>query len=126
MTRTLAQYPAVEAVYPFGSHADGCANEQSDLDLGVVGSPELLATDRVSMLADFVIEGFDRVDLVFLDQADPVVRFEAVSRNRLLFRTPEFDHGSYVSRNLREYFDFEPYLKTQRRAMKERLLSGSA
>ena len=126
ITRVLARYPAVQAVYLFGSHADGCANAQSDLDLGVVGSPEVLALDRVSMLAEFVNEGFDRVDLVFLDQADLVVRFEAVRRNCLLFRTPEFDHGSYVSRNLREYFDFEPYLKTQRLALKERLLSGSA
>ena len=126
ITRVLARYPAVQAVYLFGSHADGCANEQSDVDLGVVGSPEVLALDRVSMLADFVNEGFDRVDLVFLDQADLVVRFEAVRRNCLLFRTPEFDHGSYVSRNLRKYVDFEPYLKVQRLALKERLLSGSA
>ncbi len=124
--RVLARYPAVQAVYLFGSHADGRASEQSDLDLGVVGVPELLGPDRLSMLADFVSGGIDRVDLVFLDQADLVMRFEAVRKNCLLFLRPDFEHGTYVSRILREYFDFEPYLNYQRRAMKERLLSGSA
>jgi len=126
VARTLAGYPVVQAVYLFGSYADGNATGQSDLDLGVVGPAERLRPDRVAMLADFVSEGFDRVDLVYLDAADLVLRFEAVRRNCLLFQRPGFDHGAYVSRTLREYFDFQPRLNYQRHAMKERLLRGTA
>jgi uncharacterized protein len=120
----LARYPAVRAVYLFGSQADASATEASDIDLGIVGSAADLRAERLALLADLVREGFDRVDLVLLDDADPVLRFEAVHRNCLLFARPDFDHGAYVSRVLREYFDLEPYLEIQRKAFKARLLGG--
>ena len=120
----LSRYPAVEAGYLFGSHAKGTATSGSDVDLALVGDASALAGEKLDLLADFASVGIDAIDLVILDGADIVLRFEAVSPNRLLYAKPEFDHGSFFSRVLREYFDFEPYLRVQRQALKARILDG--
>ncbi|MBX3707643.1 MAG: nucleotidyltransferase domain-containing protein [Pseudomonadales bacterium] len=126
LQRVLARYPFIEAVYLFGSHASGRAGPGSDVDLGLVGSKADFETHKLNILADLVVEGIDRVDLVSLEGADPIMRFEAVHPNCLMFARPEFDHGQYFSRALREYFDLEPYLRTQREAYRRRVLDGQA
>ncbi|MDZ7670552.1 MAG: nucleotidyltransferase domain-containing protein [Gammaproteobacteria bacterium] len=124
--RVLARYPFVEAAYLFGSHAAGRARPDSDVDLAVVGSMAELHAHKLDILADLTAEGVDGVDLVALDCADAVMRFEAVHLNCLVFARPDFDHGGYFSRTLREYFDLEPYLRVQREAFKRRVLDGQA
>lgn len=120
------RYPDIDAVYLFGSRAEGRAREDSDIDLGLVGRRDRLEPRKIDLLADLARAGEDRVDLVLLNGADPALRFEAVRPNRLIYAKPEFEHGNYYSLALREYFDFEPYLRVQRDALKRRLLSGQA
>ncbi len=126
LRRVLSRYPFIEAAYLFGSHAVGRATPDSDVDLAVVGPRGELQQRKLDILADLTSEGMDRVDLIALDGADPVVRFEAVHPNCLVFARSDFDHGQYFSRALREYFDLEPYLRIQREAFKRRVLSGQA
>lgn len=123
-TPILKRYPAIEAAYLFGSLAKGSAGTDSDLDLALVGSREQLAEQKLDILADLTADGFEKIDFVLLDGADTILRFEAVSPNCLLYARDDFDHGSYFSKTLREYFDFEPYLRIQREAIKARLLDG--
>lgn len=122
----LERFPSVQAAYLFGSHAEGRAKRDSDVDLALVGPRDVLQGLKLDMLADLTVAGVDHVDLVLLGGADPSLRFEAVHANRLVYARPEFDHGSYFSRTVREYFDLEPYLKIQRQAYKQRLLHGQA
>jgi hypothetical protein len=124
--RVLCRYPTVEAAYLFGSHAEGRARPGSDVDLALVGIRDELHARKLDILADLTSEGLGTVDLILLDGADPGLRFEAVHTNCLIYARPEFDHGSYFSRTLREYFDLEPYLKIQRKALKQRLLHDEA
>ncbi len=122
----LEQHPEIEAAFLFGSHAEGRAHPDSDIDLALVGSREKLTAEKLDLLAALTRAGLDRLDLVLLDGADPALRFEAVRPNCLVYAKPEFDRGSYYSLALREYFDFEPYLRVQREALKRRLESGQA
>ena len=68
--------------------------------------------------------GLDNLDLVILDTEDPVLRYEAIRLNCIVYAREEFDRGSYYSRGMREYFDIEPILAVQREAYKKRLESG--
>lgn len=122
----LQRYPSVQAAYLFGSHAKGQAGAGSDVDLGLVGPRAELQAQKLDILSDLTANGLDRIDLVLLDGADPVLRFEVVHMNCLIYARPSFDHGSYFSRSLREFFDLEPYLRIQREAVKRRLLHGQA
>jgi uncharacterized protein len=120
----FSRYPEVTAVYLFGSVADGKTHPESDLDLAVLPRSAALRQQKLEILGDLVRAGFDNVDLVFLDVEDITLRFEAVRRNRLIYAAPDFDHGSYFSKIIRQYFDFEPYLAIQREAYKRRILDG--
>ena len=117
------RYPEIRAVYLFGSYADGTARPDSDLDLGILPRTPAFHQRLLDLLTDLTEAGFDRVDIVWLDEADLTLRYEVVRRNRLLYAAPDFDHGTYFSRVLREYWDTEPYLRIVRQAYKERLLS---
>jgi predicted nucleotidyltransferase len=120
----FASFPEVEAVYLFGSHAEGRGGRESDIDLGVVpGSPEARKR-KLEILTALVHAGYDQVDLVFIGPENVTLRFEAVRPNRLIYAREGFDHGSYYSRALREYWDFLPILRIQREAFKRRLQGG--
>ncbi len=119
------KHPSVQAAYLFGSAAGGKIHAESDLDIALAGSPDL-RTKKLDILADLARAGFTNVDLVILDQADIVLRFEAVRLNHLVYRTDEFDSGSFYSITLRQYFDFLPYLKTQRDSYKRRIQDGQS
>lgn len=122
----LPRFPDVAAAYLFGSFAEGRARTDSDVDLGLVGPPDALAEQRLDLLTELTRAGLDRIDLVLLDDADPALQFEAVRPNCVIYQREDFDRGAYFSRVAREYFDFEPYLRVQREALKRRLSRGSA
>ena len=115
------KYPRVQAAYLFGSAAVGNLNKESDLDIALTGDTDL-RSQKLDILTDLARQGFVNVDLVILDKSDIVLRFEAVRFNRIVYRTDGFDAGGYYSLVLRQYFDFLPYLKTQREAYKQRIL----
>jgi len=118
------QYPDIQAVYLFGSLANGKTHPESDLDLAIIPSSREIHQRRLDLLADLARQGFENVDLVFLDTDDIVLKFEAIHQNRLIYQTENFDRGSTFSLVIRQYFDFLPYLNVQREAYKRRILSG--
>ncbi len=121
LSDVFKKYSGILAVYLFGSAASGRLHSESDLDLALTGEPGLRA-HKLDILADLARAGFCNVDLVFLDTTDIVVLFEAVRHNHLVYCSDEFDAGGFYSQILRRYFDFLPYLKTQREAYKRRVL----
>lgn len=122
LQKVFARHPDIRAVFLFGSTASGRQNFQSDIDLGVFASVHEPGRLKLDLLASLANEGFDKVDVVLLDRADPVTRYEAVRPNRLLYSRPDFDRGSTVSRIIRVYLDMQPLYRRQRKYMKKRLL----
>lgn len=120
----VSDFPQVEAAFLFGSYAKGAANEHSDIDLALVPMGGETKPPKLDILAALAKAGLENVDLVDLGQCDPIVRFEAVSPNVLLYARSPFDRGSYYSRVVREYFDLQPLLTVQREALKRRLSNG--
>ena len=120
----FCRYPAVEAVFLFGSEGAQRTHAESDLDLAVLPTDTSDLPPRLDILEDLARAGFCDVDLVFLKEDDIVLRFEAVKHCRLLYAIGSFDFGSFFSKTVRQYFDFLPYLKVQREVYKRSILSG--
>ena len=118
----FAKYPDILAVYLFGSYAEGREMEESDLDLAIIPKSSEIHQKKLDILSDLARLGFCKVDLVFLDTDDIVVKYEAIRLNNLIYQTDEFDRGTYYSLILRQYFDFYHYLDIQREAYKRRML----
>jgi hypothetical protein len=122
----FGKYPGIQAVYLFGSSASGRAHAESDLDLAVLADDARLRARKVDILAELAANGFCNVDLVFLPDNDIVLQYEAVRLNRLVYQRPDFDGAATFSLVVRRYLDFQPYLKVQRKAYKQRVLNGQA
>lgn len=123
---TFKKFPDILAVYLFGSAATGRIHNESDIDLAILPRDQNLATRKPDILSELAKEGFCNIDLVILPEDDIVLQYEAIRQNRLIYQKPEFDSGTHYSRVIRQYLDFMPYLNTQRKAYKDRILNGAS
>ena len=107
--------PEIEAVWVFGSARDGEVLEGSDIDFGILFRSlltlDLLAEVRASLQT---ILNVDDIDLIVLNNASSILRFEAVRGRRLYCR--EVNRcAAFVSLAAREYEDdmamVEKYVK---------------
>jgi uncharacterized protein len=121
----FVRHAGIQAVYLFGSTVSGHTHGKSDLDFAIVPHADT-RLDKLALLADLAQAGYCDVDLVLLDTDDVVLKFEAVRQNCLIYAAPDFEHGVYYSRTIRQYLDFVPYLTTQRKAYRERILHGES
>ncbi len=121
----FSAYQDVAGVWLFGSHARGTATARSDLDLAVdptEGTGDGARRKKLDMLTDLVEAGFENVDLVVLDTDDPVLRFEAIGPNVLVYAAPRYDPAEAFVQALRHYDDTAPLRARMRSAYYERLL----
>lgn len=80
----------VRVAYLFGSQARGMPGPMSDTDIAVLLDSEIGRKDygrlKVELLTELtLILGTDRVDLVILNQASPVLAFEVVREGRVIY-----------------------------------------
>jgi predicted nucleotidyltransferase len=104
-THVLAAHESIIAAWAFGSAQKGQLGPESDLDIGVLfrdtPSFEEWASLRASLQQALQ---FEEVDLVTLNEANPILRFEAVS-GRSIFCRDTGHRAAFVSLAAREYED---------------------
>jgi predicted nucleotidyltransferase len=92
----------------FGSHARGDARVYSDLDIAVMfKSSEDCVGKALEIAFDIEEEIGVRVEVVPLNEADTILRFEAYSQGKLLYCV---DKGRYMDdfvNSVDEYLDFK-------------------
>jgi len=114
--------PGLASVYLFGSHAEGRAHRESDVDLGVLLRWEAQRTrserfeERVRLSAWLAAElGVPDVDVVVLNDAPPQLGRRIVTAGTRVFcADPEADHAFVRDVQLRAA-DLEPFLRRTRR-----------
>ncbi|MDO3376772.1 type VII toxin-antitoxin system MntA family adenylyltransferase antitoxin [Geoalkalibacter halelectricus] len=121
----LAEIPQVKFAYLFGSHARGDAGPLSDIDVAVYLDRRLDPFRfRLSLLESLAHRlGTERFDLVTLNDASPLLRYEVV-RQGVVIKENRQRRIPFEVRALSEYFDTEHLRKTQREYLKEQFGSG--
>lgn len=98
-------------VWVFGSSKKGFLNQDSDLDFGLLFSflptIEDLAGLRVKLQLALSVEN---IDLIVLNNANPILKFEAISGNNLFCNDIE-KCSAFVSLCAREYEEAVAFLK---------------
>lgn len=77
----IADPYALHLVVLFGSQADSSATEKSDVDIAVLVDPTRTIDSQydLSLQAElFKAIGTDRLDLVYLNTANPLLRYKAI------------------------------------------------
>ena len=121
--------PEIPAVYLFGSRSSGRARPDSDTDVAVLTRatdwPEIARRDhrwRRRLILD-LMNAFatDRVDLVILNDAAPLLAHRILRDGRLLACPDPVARQRFTIAAIAEYLDTEPlrtqYLNAQRRQL---------
>lgn len=129
LKRYFADQPelGVASAYLFGSHAEGRAHRESDVDIGVLLQRDRhpTASDRFEMRlrlgSDLIsVLHHNEVDVVILNDAPPLLGRNIIYGIRLFVGDPETDHA-YVRDVQIRAADLEPWLNRLRRLRLEAL-----
>jgi predicted nucleotidyltransferase len=128
LARAAADGEAIVSVYLFGSHVEGRAHRESDIDVGVLFDRRALAGARERFEAGVELSArlqarlaTPRVDLVVLNDAPPGLGRAVVGRGRrVLCVDAGADHAFVRDVQLRAA-DLEPFLRRTRRLKLETL-----
>lgn len=110
----------------FGSQISGKTHIESDLDIAIYPGTINLKEKKLDILTALAEQGFCHVDVVFLDEKDIVLNYEAIRSHCVIYSKASFNPGVVFSRIAGKYLDFSYYLKVQRDAMKTRILNGQS
>jgi predicted nucleotidyltransferase len=117
----------VSLIYVFGSGAEGCAHDLSDLDVGVVlENPRRLQGDSFSLynqLYDLLtdIVPHTEIDIVFLQDAGLEVCADTIRHGQLLFASSPDAQYAFEEQTMILYADFKPLLEGFNKAVLERI-----
>lgn len=110
------QYAQVAFAYIFGTAATGEMSHSSDIDLGVyIDSIEMKSSVISGIIGDVeeVVPGRS-CDLVILNDASPLLAFEAISGKKLFVRLTAVDtHAAFYSLTCRMYEDQNVWMRKQ-------------
>jgi predicted nucleotidyltransferase len=117
----LRANPDVTLAAVFGSSARGAASRSSDLDIGVEGVP----SSRLPALAVTLSRLAGReVDLIQLETAPPLLRFEIARDGVLLAERTEGRWPAFQARAMVDWWDWAPTARRFAEAAIGRLSSG--
>jgi len=132
LDQKLARYAReqeIVALYLFGSAAAGTQTPLSDIDIAVLLPENIPAHQhfdrRLQMTLDLMkLLGTDKIDLVILNQAPPLLKYQVINRGKVIYCRDERQRSHFEARVILEYLDFKPVLDLQFEYLKRRLREG--
>jgi predicted nucleotidyltransferase len=113
----------------FGSTARGEARRRSDVDVGVLLDPDTPAY-RSEVEAELGRAAGREIDMVFLSEAPPLLRFEVTRDGVLVYEKEEGLWTEFQVRAMTDWWDWAPYHKLFTAAavsgLREKLRNGQA
>lgn len=106
-------------VYLFGSLGKGLPG--NDIDLAILGGGKPVYQLREALAEKL---GTERIDLIDLGGASPLLRFEIISTGCALFVADELLHEKFKLDTLHQYRDTAPLRRRQNEYLKERMDHG--
>ena len=115
----------VLVAYLFGSYARGLETPRSDVDVAVLLSevPERPLEYYMHLERELAKVLEMDVDLVFLNDAPPLLKYQVIKYGRLLFSRDERVRVMFEAKSLREYLDFSRVLRRYDECFMRRVLA---
>ena len=116
----LVSFYNIKLLYVFGSYAKNKSNRKSDLDIAILLEDGYNPTIKLNIIGELVdIFNRDDVDLVILNNANPVLKHQIIKHGIVLYEESEETKVHFEVRVLKEYMDMEHFRKTQMKYVKE-------
>jgi predicted nucleotidyltransferase len=114
--------PALRLAVLFGSAVRDQLTALSDVDVGIVpNDPDLELAVELDLQARLALACRRNVDLVRLDHATTLVRWQVAKDGRLLYAQPHYEWVRFVARAASDYGDFAPALAGAAARYRQRL-----
>jgi len=118
----LRKNPKVLIVYLFGSLAKDKGTKESDLDLAIYTTKDFSWDDYYDLYGELTIKlRSDRLDLIWLNMANPILQFEVIKHGKVLFYRDVDILNDYELKAKKNYYDYVIYLEKHRKASKDGL-----
>ena len=111
----------IRLVYLFGSLAE--SNNANDIDLAILFNDKP-SYDRIAFIKEdlYKLLNTQRIDLVDLNRAGPVLRFDVISKGKSLYLENNEILNSFELRTIKEHMDTIYMRKVQQWYLKEKTL----
>jgi|YNPNPStandDraft_1061719.scaffolds.fasta_scaffold04202_1 predicted nucleotidyltransferase len=111
----LRENPQILISYLFGSTVKGTFKEYSDIDIAIYTSKDFSWSDFYQLYGDLTKKiHSDRVDLVWLNKAEPILCFEIIKTGRVFFYRDEDVLNDFEFKTKKRYYDYIIYLRKHR------------
>jgi hypothetical protein len=124
LLQALESWPGVRLAVLFGSVARGESGPDSDLDLGVLFEPGLESAAALEVA--LARAAGRRLDLVRLDVAPPLLRFEIARDGRVLLEREPHAWVDFRARAMTDWWDWAPTARLLHAAAASRLRAALA
>ena len=122
----LEEQFGLEALWVFGSEAQGTARPDSDIDLAALFQGRPAPLDVLGSRGDLEEILGREVDLVDLDRASPILAMQVLRHGRLLVDGNPKRRIAFFSRTLNLYDDLKIQRREAERALIARFTSGQS
>lgn len=106
----LIRYDKIVFAYLFGSYTKGNIREDSDIDVAIYLKDTMDTYEYLGIKMDLSDRLKKEVDLVVLNDATPLLKYEIYRNNILLFTNDKTIENKYKVKTLFEYNDMKRYL----------------
>ncbi len=117
----FARQPDVALAYLFGSVARGQGDHFSDVDVAVLFVEPIGAERRSELCIEYSFElqkfSVRQVQVVALNTASPVLKFQVLAEGKLLFARSEPERIDFQVRSVKVYYDTQPLRDFQRQVL---------
>lgn len=117
----LIEYESIVFAYVFGSYVSGKLRNDSDIDIAIYLSDEMPTDEYLDLKMKLTTVFKREVDLIILNSATPLLKFEICKKHILLFTRDEIEESNFKVKTLFEYNDVKRYLELSYRSNIDRL-----
>ncbi|MDR7871149.1 MAG: nucleotidyltransferase domain-containing protein [Tissierellaceae bacterium] len=118
---TLIEYEDIIFAYIFGSYAQGKMRLNSDIDIAIYLSQKIDVDKYIDIKMQLTEVCKTEVDLIILNDATPLLKYEIYKNNILLFTRDKDTETRYKVKTLFEFNDMKRYLNLTYDSTIERL-----
>lgn len=118
----IAEKYHLSLVLLFGSQATGKTHKQSDVDIAYFGQGPLSLAEESELVVDLMqVFRTDAVDLVSLQNASPLLRYQIASSGRVIYERMPGLFTSFFIYALRQYEEAKPLFQLRSRYLDKRI-----
>ena len=123
----LASGPRLRLAMVFGSAARGRLHQASDVDIAIIPEDaQLPLREELRLQVELTRVAGRDVDLVRLDRAPTLVRYQVAKHGIALFESGPFEAARFTAAAVSEYLDFEPSLRRAAEVFRRRVAAGDS